>query len=445
MNHFSRRQFLTTAATSGVSAFLLNGCFGNPPSVRDLTPRVEALELSQAQRPETTKIKLGYLPILEAAPLIVAKQKGFFDRYGMTEVEVSKQANWASARDNVVIGSAGGGIDGGQWQMPMPYLISEGLLTNGRKLPMYVLAMLSTQGNGIAVSKMHQRHGVGLNITSDGVDYIKSFPQEKGRKFKAAFTFPKVNQDFWVRYWLAASGIDPDKDVDLLAVPPAETVQGMRTGSMDAFSTGDPWPYRIVSEDIGYMAGLTSQMWRFHPEEYLAIRADWIDKNPKAAKAVLKALMEAQQWCDKPENRPELIKILGRRSYFNILGELIEPPYKGDYKMGDGKPEIKDYQMGPLYWQNERGSVSYPYESHGLWFLTESVRWGFLPEDTLDNAAELIAKVNRADLWLEAAREAKFANLPTSTSRGVEKFFDGMEFDPENPAAYLNSLAIKRV
>lgn len=442
---FSRRKFLATAAASGVSAFLLNGCFGTPPSVRDITPKVQALDLSEAQKPETTKIKLGYLPILEAAPLVVAKQKGFFDRYGMTEVEVSKQANWASARDNVVIGSAGGGIDGGQWQMPMPYLISEGLLTNGRKLPMYVLAMLNTQANGIAVSNVHQSKGIGLNITSQGVDYIKSFPKDQGRKFKAAFTFPKVNQDFWVRYWLAASGIDPDKDVDLLAVPPAETVQGMRTGSMDAFSTGDPWPYRIVAEDIGYMAGLTSQMWKFHPEEYLAIRADWVDKNPKATKAILKALMEAQQWCDQPENRPELIKILGRRSYFNILGELIEPPYKGNYKMGDSKPEIKDYTMGPLYWQDDLGSVSYPYKSHDLWFLTESVRWKFLPEDTLANAKSMIDRVNREDLWLEAAKEAKFTNLPTSSSRGIEKFFDGIEFDPENPEAYLNSLQVKRV
>ncbi|BAZ43600.1 bicarbonate transport system substrate-binding protein [Chondrocystis sp. NIES-4102] len=444
-SQYSRRKFLATAAASSVSAVFLNGCFGTPPSVRELTPKVEALELDEAQKPETTAIKLGYLPILESAALVVAKQKGFFDRYGMTDVIVSKQANWASARDNVVIGSAGGGIDGGQWQMPMPYLISEGLLTDGRKIPMYILAMLSTQGNGIAVSNVHQGKGIGLKISDQGVDYIKSFPKDKGRKFKAAFTFPKVNQDFWVRYWLAANGIDPDKDVDLLAVPPAETVQGMRTGSMDAFSTGDPWPYRIVAEDIGYMAGLTSQMWRYHPEEYLAIRGDWVEKNPKATKAILKALMEAQQWCDKPENRPELIKILARRSYFNIVGELIEPPYKGNYKMGDNKPEIKDFKMGPLYWQDDLGSVSYPYKSHDLWFLTESVRWDFLPQDTLDNAQELIAKVNREDIWLEAAREANFSNLPTSSSRGVEKFFDGIEFNPENPAAYLNSLAIKKV
>lgn len=441
---FSRRKFLTTAAASGVSAVFLKGCLGNPPSVRELTPKVQALDLSSDQIPETPRIKLGYLPILEAAPLVVAKQKGFFDRYGMTEVEVSKQANWASARDNVVIGSDAGGIDGGQWQMPMPYLISEGLLTNGRKIPMYVLAMLSTQGNGIAVSKIHQGKEIGLDI-SQAADYIKSFPKDQGRKFKAAFTFPKVNQDFWVRYWLAAGGVDPDKDVDLLAVPPAETVQGMRTGSMDAFSTGDPWPYRIVAEDIGYMAGLTSQMWKSHPEEYLAIRGDWVEKNPKATKAVLKALMEAQQWCDKPENRPELVKILARRSYFNIRGQLIESPYKGYYKMGDSKPDVKDFKMGPLYWESDRGKVSYPYKSLDLWFLTESVRWGFLPQDILDNATELIAQVNREDIWLEAAREVKFSNLPTNSSRGVEKFFDGIEFDPNNPAAYLNSLAIKRV
>ncbi|AFZ36748.1 ABC-type bicarbonate transport system substrate-binding protein [Stanieria cyanosphaera PCC 7437] len=443
-SRLSRRKFLATAAASGVSAVFLNGCFGNPPSVRELTPKVQALDLSPEQIPETPKIKLGYLPILEAAPLVIAKQKGFFDRYGMTEVEVSKQANWASARDNVVIGSQAGGIDGGQWQMPMPYLISEGLLTNGRKIPMYVLATLNTQGNGIAVSNIHKGKGLGLDI-SQAADYIKSFPKDQGRKFKAAFTFPKVNQDFWVRYWLAAGGVDPDRDVDLIAVPPAETVQGMRTGSMDAFSTGDPWPYRIVAEDIGYMAALTSQMWKFHPEEYLAIRGDWVEKNPKATKALLKALMEAQQWCDQPENRPELIKILGRRSYFNIRTELIESPYKGYYKMGDGKPDIKDFNMGPLYWQDDRGNVSYPYQSHDLWFLTESVRWGFLPEDTLANAKEMIGKVNREDLWLEAAKEAKFSNLPTSPSRGVEKFFDGIEFDPENPAAYLNSLTIKKV
>jgi bicarbonate transport system substrate-binding protein len=310
---------------------------------------------------------------------------------------------------------------------------------------MYVLAQLVTQGNGIAISGIHTGKGLGLDI-SGAADYIKGFQATNGRKFKAAHTFPNVNQDFWIRYWFAAGGVDPDKDIDLLAVPPPETVQGMKTGTMDAFSTGDPWPYRIVADQIGFMSALTAEIWPFHPEEYLAIRADWVDQNPKATKAVLKAIMEAQQWCDDPNNRPELITIVSGRNYFNIPPAILEPPYAGQYEMGDGKPAINDFKKGPLYWKDDRGSISYPYKSHDLWFLTETLRWGFHDGAIadIDAAKQIIDKVNREDLWKEAAQEAGFSDIPSSTSRGVETFFDGIQFDPENPEAYLNSLQIKR-
>jgi bicarbonate transport system substrate-binding protein len=448
-----RRRFLVNAGTAALGSILLKGCLGNPPepgggNTATQTPTNQApAEIPAEMMPETTKIKLGYIPIVESAPLIVAQEKGFFSKHGMTEVEVSKQANWASARDNLVIGSQGGGIDGGQWQMPMPHLISEGIITDGKKVPMYVLAQLNTQGNGIAIANTHKGKGLHLDITKSA-DYIKGFSSANGRKFKAAYTFPNVNQDFWIRYWFAAGGVDPDKDIDLIAVPPAETVQGMRNGTMDAFSTGDPWPYRIVTDDIGYMSALTAQIWPFHPEEYLAIRADWVDQNPKATKAVLKAVMEAQQWCDDPANRPELVTIVSGRNYFNIPPEVLEPPFAGKYIMGDGQPDIDDFQKGPLYWKDGIGSVSYPYKSHDLWFLVESLRWGFHKDSLkdIDNIKQIIDRVNREDIWKEAAKEAGFtADIPASTSRGVEKFFDGKTFDPEDPQAYLNSLAIKRV
>lgn len=447
----SRRKFLVTAGASAVGSVLLKGCLGNPPEPpgtqsSTTTSPVPAVNVSSGDAPETTKAKLGYIPIVEAAPLVIAKEKGFFAKYGMTEVDVSKQANWGSARDNVEIGSAGGGIDGGQWQMPMPHLISEGIITKGnQKLPMYLLAQLNTQGNGIAIANIHQGKGIGLDL-KPARDYIVGL-KATGVPFKAAYTFPKVNQDFWIRYWLAAGGIDPDKDVNLLAVPAAQTVANMKTGTMDAFSTGDPWPYRIVSDNIGFMAALTAQIWPNHPEEYFAMRADWVDKHPKATKALLKAIMEAQQWCDKPEHREELAAIVSKGSYFNVPPTVLVPPYKGEYKMGDGKPDINDKTMETLYWKDGVGSVSYPYKSHDLWFITESVRWGFLPPDTLANAQAIIDKVNREDLWKEAATEAGIAaaDIPTSTSRGIEKFFDGHQFDPTNPQAYLNSLAIKRI
>lgn len=444
----SRRQFLVTAGATAASAIWLNGCLGNPPSTTENvgSNAPSAVPLAAGEAPEVTTIKLGYIPIVESAAMIVAQVKGFFAKYGMTGVELSKQANWASARDNVTIGASGGGIDGGQWQMPMPHLITAGIITNGQKVPMYVLAQLETQGNGIAISGIHQGKGLGLDL-SGAADYIKGFQSTNGRKFKAAHTFPNVNQDFWIRYWFAAGGIDPDQDIDLLAVPPPETVQGMKTGTMDAFSTGDPWPYRIVADNIGFMACLTSQIWKFHPEEYLAIRADWVDKHPKATKALLKGLMEAQQWCDNPQNRAELIQIVSGRSYFNVPTNILEPPYAGKYQMGDGKPAVDDFQMGPLYWKDGLGNVSYPYKSHDLWFLTETLRWGFHKSAIadLDTVQKLIDQVNREDIWREAAKEAGFADIPTDTSRGVETFFDGIKFDPKDPAAYLKSLKIKRV
>lgn len=452
-SRLSRRRFISTAVASGAGAVFLKGCLGNPPEPgggtgtgTSPTPTPVA-NLSPEQTPETPKAKLGFIPIVESAPLLVAQEKGFFAKYGMTEIEISKQSNWASARDNVVIGSGGGGIDGGQWQMPMPHLISEGIITNGNKVPMYVLAQLNTQGNAIAIALAHQGQNIHLDV-SKAADYIKGFPASKGRKFKCAYTFPNANQDFWIRYWFAAGGIDPDKDIDLLAVPPAETVQGMRNGTIDAFSTGDPWPFRIIKDQTGFMSALTAQIWKFHPEEYFAMRADWVDKNPKATKAILKGIMEAQQWCDKPENRAELITICSGRNYFNIPPEVLTPPFEGKYEMGDGQAAINDFNIGPLYWKDDLGSVSYPYKSHDLWFLTETIRWGFHPQYgwDLNKAKKVIDAVNRSDIWVEAAKEAGIAaaDIPTSDSRGIEKFFDGVEFDPANPQAYLDKLKIKK-
>jgi bicarbonate transport system substrate-binding protein len=424
---FKRRDFLIASGTAA-GAVLLDGV------------------ASLAQRPgnpEVKKIRLGYFPIVEAAPLVIGKEKGFFAKYGMTEVEVVKQANWASARDNVVIGSAGGGIDGGQWQMPMPHLITEGVITNGRKVPMYVLAMLNTQGNGIAISKALEGRGLHLRMKDPNV--IKNFSRTNGRKFKVAYTFPGANQELWIRYWLAANGIDPDREVDLVTIPPAETVQGMKTGTVDGFSTGDPWPYRIVEDQAGFLGALTAQMWPAHPEEYLAIRADWVDRHPNATIALLRGLFDAQRWCDQRANRAEMAKILSGRNFYNVREDILIDPLLGQYTMGDGQRNVSDFNMGPMYWQTSRGSVSYPYKSHDLWFLVETMRWG-LHRGYIKSVAQaqaLVNRVNREDIWRRAA-QASGIKPPASTSRGVETFFDGVKFDPANPQAYLRQLKIKK-
>jgi bicarbonate transport system substrate-binding protein len=444
----SRRKFLLTAGATATASIFLKGCLGEPP------PDKPAAELSAAptmaaagsgvkagEEPEVTTAKLGYIPIVEAAPLIIASVKGFFAKYGMPDVKVDKQANWGAARDNAKIGSGGGGIDGGQWQMPMPYLMSEGIITDGNKVPMYVLCQLNTQGNGIAIANKHKGKNLGLKVDP------KFFADMKagGTRFKAAYTFPKANQELWIRYWLGASGVDPDSEVELLTVPASQTVADMKRGAMDAFSTGDPWPNRIVADDIGFVAALTSEMWAAHPEEYFAVRQDWSDKHPKATKALLKAIMEAQQWCDKFENRKELATILAQREYFGVPETVLEGPLMGKYNLGERS--IDDQQQAVLYWKDKKGSVSYPYQSHDLWFLTESHRWNFLDKAQYESAKASISKINREDIWKQCAQEigVPAADIPADKSRGIEEFFDGIKFDPSNPEAYLSSLMIKRI
>jgi len=438
---------LSLVAGAMASSFLLSGCLGNPPS-RSGRPVAEPIPLNAraAAQLETGTVSLGFLPILEAAPLVIGVEKGFFAKHGLA-VKLAKQSSWSAARDNLVLGSAGGGIEGGQWQLPMPQMISEGAITNGKKVPMVVLAMLMSQGNGIAAANTVRDGNLSLDLRTSSPGFFQRFSQREGRKFRASYSFPRANQDLWVRYWLAANGVNPNKDVELLTVPAPETLQGMRNGTMEAFSTGDPWPSRIEEQDLGYLAATTAQIWKVHPEEYLALRSDWVDKHPKATVALLKGLIEAQMWLDKPENKAEAAEILSTRKWFNVPADLLEQSLKGQYKLGANAASVNDPKMGPLYWSSDRGVISYPYKSLTLWFLIESLRWKFYPGvvDTVAEARALNERVVRDDLWLRAAKELGLPakDIPTSSTRGKEVFFDGTVYDPSNPEAYLNSLRIK--
>jgi bicarbonate transport system substrate-binding protein len=440
----SRHRLLALAGTSVVATVGLSGCLGNPP---DRTGLANRQPIAVAEKGlETKTISLGYIPILEAAPLVIGAEMGFFAKHGL-DVKLAKQASWPAARDNVVLGNAGGGIDGGQWQMPMPQMISEGVISNGRKVPMVVLAQLMSQGNGIAASESVRAANLSIDSKA-AASFLREFPKREGRKFRAAYTFPNANQDIWIRYWLAAGGIDPDKDVELLTVPATETLQGMRNGTMEAFSTGDPWPSRIVQDNIGYLAATTAQIWKAHPEEYLAVRADWVEQHPKATVALLKGLMEAQQWLDRPENRAQAARILSSRQYFNVPSTVLEPALKGNYRIGANQVVNNDPKLGPLYWSSDRGIISYPYKSLTQWFLLEAIRWKFFPGklDTIEQAKAINDRTVREDLWRQAAVELGIPakDIPTGSSRGKEVFFDGTVYDPSNPQAYLDSLKIKR-
>src|SRR5476651_1699130 len=289
----NRRSFLKTGA--GTAALL--GAVG--------TQFPFGVHIAQADGPEVTKALLGFIALTDAAPLFVAKEKGIFAKYGVPDVEVQKQASWGATRDNLVLGSEGNGIDGAHILTPMPYLISAGKVTqNNVPTPMYILARLQLDSQCISVAKEYADLKVGVSAAPLKAVFEKK--KAAGKLAKAAMTFPGGTHDLWIRYWLAAGGIDPDKDIETIVVPPPQMVANMKVGTMDCFCVGEPWNLQLIHQDIGYTAVNTGEIWNKHPEKSLGMRAAWVDKNPNDAKAILMAVMEAQQWADKAENKEEL-------------------------------------------------------------------------------------------------------------------------------------------
>ncbi|PZO61303.1 MAG: bicarbonate-binding protein [Phormidesmis priestleyi] len=447
MSKISRRKFIFTTGTTAAAALLINGCTSSSDSANSGSNATDsaaapstlpAAEISPEEAPEITTAKLGFIALTDSAPLIIAKEKGIFDKYGMTGVEVLKQASWPVTRDNMELGSGGGGIDGAHILTPMPYLMTLGKVTK-QPLPMYILARLNVNGQGISVGNDY----TDLKIGTDSSKMTEVFAKAKAnnKELSAAMTFPGGTHDLWLRYWLAAGGINPETDISVVPVPPPQMVANMKIGAMETFCVGEPWNAQLVNQKQGYSALVTGELWQDHPEKAFAMRADWVDANPKAALAMTKAVLEAQQWCDLPENQQEMCEIVSQDKWFKVPVEDIIGRIQGKIDYGNGRT-VEDPNISMKFW---RDNASYPYKSHDLWFLTENIRWGYIPADTDTKA--LVDKVNRSDIWKEAAKAIGVAetDIPTSDSRGVETFFDGVKFDPEDPKAYLDSLKIKKV
>ena len=417
----SRRSFCQSVARTSALGALLSA-----------VPRGWAGSTPASDAPETSKMKFGIIALTDCSPIVIAHEKGLFKKYGI-ESTVSKGANWAAIRDSL----SSGDIQGTHMLLGMPIASTMGLLGSPKK-PMIIPWILNRNGQSISL-----KNGFKGKVQADPkalkpfVDKAKSL----GEPLTFAMTFPPGTHAMWTRYYLGAGGINPDKDVSLIVIPPPQMVANMKVGSMHFFCVGEPWNAQLIHQKIGFSACTTQQIWVDHPEKTLGVRADWVEKNPKTALAVTKAVLEAQIWCDKPENKKEMCEIVSRRSWFNVPVDDIIGRTNGEIDFGDGRKIAKDPNL-MKYWKD---FASYPFQSHELWFLTENIRWGNLPPDT--DTKGLVKKVNREDIWRAAAKaiNAPAAEIPASTSRGKETFFDGKVFDPENPAAYLASLAIKKV
>ncbi|MCP9940377.1 CmpA/NrtA family ABC transporter substrate-binding protein, partial [Synechococcus sp. Cruz CV12-2-Slac-r] len=319
MGYFTRRYFVVSAATSAISLLL-------SPLVAIAAPG----------KPETTEVELGFIALTDSAPLIIAKEKGFFNKQGMTGVELKKQTSWAVTRDNLELGGSRGGIDGAHILSPMPYLLSTGAITKSKQpLPMLILARLNTQGQAISGSKEFLDEK--LKVKAPNLIETVDKKNKTGDKFKAAVTFPGGTHDLWMRYWMAANGVDPNKNADLVVIPPPQMVANMQSGTMDVFCVGEPWNERLVNKKLGYTITQTGEIWKEHPEKAFTMRADWVKKNPNASLRLIMAVQQAQKWADNPANAKELAEILSEDKYVKASVDDLLPRLQGTVDYGDGR------------------------------------------------------------------------------------------------------------
>jgi nitrate/nitrite transport system ATP-binding protein len=367
---------------------------------------------------EKTNLNIGFVPTTDSAPLIVAKETGLFAKYGL-EVTLSKEISWKA----IAAGVATGKLDAAQMVAGMPLSLTLGAY-NKPPVPIVTALTLSRNGNAITLSKELYNQGVRTLA-----DFKAAIEQNKDPIYKLGVVYPSSMQNLMLRYWLASGGIDPDRDVSVNIVSPSEMVEHLRSGDLDGYCVGEPWNSVAVNEDLGFVIASDRQLWWGHPEKVLGVREEWVNQNHQTHTALIKASIEACQYCDDSRNQDEILALLSKEEYLGLSAA-----YTGKFEL----PSAKIKRWGYNHFYTDKSN--YPDPEEGLWLLTQMARWGIIPFPK--NWVNILERVRRIDLFGQAARELGILDI--GHDRRPIEMFDDTIFDPDDPLEYLNSLKIKR-
>lgn len=395
--------------------------------------------------PEKAALKIGFIPLTDCAPIVIAKEKGFFAKHGLDVTVVKEGGGWAGIQQKV----ASGEYDFSHMLAPMPIASTLGI--NGN-VPMNAVMSLDYNGNGITLD-----NNVIADMKAQGMDeskrpvsasYLKKSIEAKKKAgtykpLELGMTYPTGTHNYELRYWLAAGGVNPDTDVTLKVFPPPQMVSNMQAGNTHGYCVGEPWNERAVMANMGHAIVTKYEIWNNGPEKVLGSKADFVAKNPETTKAVIKAVLEASMWLDANwENRKEASKILAKKEYVNAPVDVLDNSMTGTFMYINGKVE-----PNPVFNIFANNYASYPYYSHAVWFMTQMYRWGQL-KTPVDMKA-IAEKVYRPDLFAAAAKEVNY-KIPASPWKkdgegAANKFLDGKVFDPTKAVDYIYSFDIKTV
>lgn len=417
---------------------------------------------------EKTELEFGFIKLTDCAPIVIAKEKGFFEDEGLS-VKVTAQPNWKTLLDNVINGN----LDGAHMLSGQPLAATIGFGTEAHVITPFTMDL---NGNGITVSnaiwEQMQLNDPALDtptpqhpITADALKPIVDGQLAEGKKLQMGMVFPTSTHNYEIRYWLAAAGIHPgmytstdeggrtDAEVELSVTPPPNMPATLEAGNIQGYCVGEPWNQKAVDMGIGVPVTTNYDVWKNNPEKVFGVTKEWADEHPNTMIAVVKALILAGKWLDETDengnlvNREEAARLLSRDNYVGADYNIIKNSMTGYfYFQKTDKRAMPDFNVFYKY------QCTYPWYSDGIWFLTQMRRWGQITEPKSAGWYEATAKkVYRPDLYLKAAQllldEGKIEkdDVPWDTDGykpPTTDFIDAIEYDGKKPIEYLNSHVI---
>jgi nitrate/nitrite transport system substrate-binding protein len=455
MTNYHRRLFLQGMGAT-VGAIALNSCINQQSNQPSNIPDT-ALAVEPIIKPETLEkpnLTVGFVPVNDCAPLAIAWEKGFFRKYGLN-VTLSREASWANSRDGIIFGR----LDASP--------VVSGTVTNARlgaegakQFPLCAAMTIHRHGNALTMNRKLWEGGVRPWFTYNG--NLDAFGQDLRNYWQKspldervwAVVLSSSIYEYFTRYLIASVGLNPIEEVRLIITPPPQMVSNMRMGAMQAYMVAEPWNTRAIlgNEGIGFTFAQGREIWRGHPDRLLAVQESFIEENPKTYRSLVKAMIDACQYCSTPENREEVAQIISQRSFTGANVKYTEAGIVGNYNYGgfDEQQRIKKslettlfFDLPPDVSKIEHDHSTFLWQSDSLWLMTQATRWGQIAEFP-SNAEEITRKAWRTDLYREIATEMGI-NCPAEDYKIVEaqSFIDGKPFDPSNPINYINSFDIR--
>ncbi len=395
-----------------------------------------------------TPVSIAFLQLTDAAPLVVARERGFAEAEGL-DLTLVRTTSWATLRDRLVYGQ----VQAAQMLAPLAIAVTLGLSQQPAALA--APCKLNVNGNMVVMSgefaaalapDLRQRLDDPLGTAHDFAAAIGLFR----RKPVIGVVHRFSSHALMLRYWLASAKVDPDRDVVLRVLPPSLMVEAMRAGEIDGFIAGEPWGSVAVAGGLAEAVAIGERIWRRGIEKVLTFRQDWLEENGDTVDRLVRAFAAAAAWCDAPDNHPELAALLARPDYVDQPSDVVERAITGSITPRSGEAPLRF----PDFMLFSREATGFPWRSQALWIYSQLVRWG-MTERT--GAAEAAAgKVFRPDVYRRAlagsdmpmpgasmkVEGALGAPLPVGSSRGAltlgpDRFFDGRVFDPDRIDEYL--------